>query len=53
MSRTDILAQTSPDYEYDLFILKIIFSSPKNKLSDVNKTNIDIGKGQNFELLYY
>ena len=27
-------------------LLKIIFSFPKNKLSEVNKTYIDIGNGQ-------
>ena len=30
---------------------KISFSSPKNELSDVNKTYIDISNGQKFELL--
>ena len=29
----------------------MIFSSPQNKLSDVNKTYIDISNGQKFELL--
>ena len=35
-------------------LLKIVFSSPKNKLSDVNKTFINnIGNGQKFELLIF
>jgi hypothetical protein len=29
-------------------LLKIIFSSPKNKSSDVNKTYINISNGQNY-----
>ena len=33
-----------------LLLLKIIFSSPKNKLSDVNKTYIDNDIGQKFEV---
>ena len=37
--------------EHDFLFLKIIFSSQKNKLSDINKTYINIGLGQKFELL--
>ena len=32
-------------------LMKIFFSSPKYKLSDVNKAYIDISNGQKFELL--
>ena len=36
--------------ENDFQSWKIIFSSPQNKLSDVNKTSIDISNRQKFEL---
>ena len=36
----------------NFLLLKIIFSSPKNKSSDVNKTYIDISNGQKFKLKY-
>ena len=40
--------------KYDFLILKIIFSSTKNKLSDVSKEqDLDISNGQEFELLTY
>ena len=35
----------------DFLQLKINFLSPQNELSDINKTYIDIGNGQMFELL--
>ena len=37
--------------EHDFLLLKIICSSQKNKLSDINNTHINIGLGQKFELL--
>ena len=37
--------------EKDLLVLKIIYLSPKDKLSGANKAYIDIGKGQEFQLL--
>ena len=36
--------------ENAFLLLKIIFSSPKNELSDVNRAFINIGNGQKFEL---
>ena len=38
------------DEKMIFLLLKMIFSSPKNKLSAVNKTYIDISTGQKFEL---
>ena len=39
------------DKELIFFTSEIVFSAPKNELSDVNKTCMDISNGQKFELL--
>ena len=36
-----------------VLLLKIIFSSQQNELSDLNKTYFDISNGQKFELLMF
>ena len=38
------------DKKTDFLLLKILFSSPYNKISDINKTYIHISNGQKFEL---